>query len=64
MHVQKPVNASILNYIQSHHQMIKKKMVQISIELNNIPILVETDENAEMTKPAHLVATENFAQNL
>ena len=37
----------------------KKKMVQVSIELNNIPILVETDGNAEMTKPAHLVVTEN-----
>ena len=35
-------------------------MVQVSIELNNIPILVETDQNTEMTKPAHLVANESF----
>ena len=38
----------------------QKKMVQVSIELNNIPILVETDGNAEMTKAAHLVVIEDF----
>ena len=42
----------------------KKNMVQVSMELKPFQVIVETDGNAEMTKPAHLVATENFAQNL